>query len=288
VKSDALRRLATRARSVPLRARIPQLANRLLEPVLCGPFGLIHVVEHPKCGGTWIRNLLRSYNGTPAYLADRLVRPHDVIQAHRLYRSWYWRPVVVVRDPRDLFVSQYYHDTHYRRREKGLEIEHHFRHDPARPLREDFGAYLQAKLTLRANPPFTYAEFVHSWQNRPRACWVRYEDCLADAEAELTRIVRCFALPYDQERIRHAVEANRFENATRARTGRARQPGEADPTEFERKGIAGDWKNHFDARSCALIQRLEGWTLRVLGYEPDASWIERFLRGRSSDSDSNA
>ena len=272
-----LRELAVRASGVSLGARLPQLANALLEPLLARPFGLIHVVEHPKCGGTWIRNMLRTYNGTRAYLADRLIRPHDVIQTHRLYRPWYAHPVVVVRDPRDLFVSQYYHDTHYRRRETNLEVDRHFRHDPSRPRREDVGAYLAVKLRLRANPPFHYAEFVRSWRNRPRACWVRYEDCLLDAEGELTRIVRAFGLPYDAARIRHAVEVNRFENATLARSGRARRPGEEDPTEFERKGIAGDWKNHFDARSCALIQSQEGWTLAVLGYEPDASWIERFL-----------
>jgi len=276
--AEGLRRLATRARSVPLRARIPQLANALLEPLLARPWGLIHVVEHPKCGGTWIRNMLRAVSGMPAYLADRLIRPHDVIQAHRLHRPWYWRPVVVVRDPRDLFVSQYYHDTQYRRREKGLEIERHFRHDPSRPLRADFGAYLEAKLRLRANPPFSYTEFVHSWRNRPRVCWVRYEDCIADPEAELTRILRSFALPQEPGRIREAVEANCFENATRARTGHSRKPGEADPAEFERKGVVGDWKNHFDADSCERIQRLEGWTLRVLGYERDAGWIEPFLR----------
>ena len=98
-----------------------------------------------------------------------------------------------------------------------------------------------------------------------------------DAESELTRIVRSLGLPFDPERVRTAVDANRFEKRTEARTGRSRKPGESDPTEFERKGIAGDWKNHFDRRSCELIQRFEGWTLRVLGYECDRSWIERFL-----------
>lgn len=274
---EALRRLVVRARNVPLRSRAPQLVNAAITPLVCRPFGLVHVVEHPKCGGTWIRHMLRTYNGTPAYLGDRLIRPGDVIQAHRLYRSWYWRPVVVVRDPRDMYISQYYHDTQYVRREKNLEIERHFRHEPGRPLREDFCAYLEAKLPLRANPPFSYTEFVQSWMNRPRTCWVRYEDCLADPISELTRIVRAYALPYDPERIDNAVEVNRFENATRARTGRSRSAGEADPTEFERKGIAGDWRNHFDRRSCELIQRFEGWTLRELGYEPDRSWIERFL-----------
>ena len=46
---------------------------------------------------------------------------------------------------------------------------------------------------------------------------------------------------------------------------------------FERKGIAGDWRNHFDPRSCELLERHEGESLRRLGYEADASWIERFV-----------
>jgi hypothetical protein len=113
--------------------------------------------------------------------------------------------------------------------------------------------------------------------NRPGVVWVRYADGLADGEAELTRIVRTLGLPFDPERVRDAVQRNHFSNAARARDGRPRQPGEAEPGEFERKGIAGDWRNHFDRRACELIQRYEGWTLRVLGYEPDASWIERHL-----------
>lgn len=274
---EALRRLSARVRGVPLSARALQLANAAATPLACRPLGLIHVIEHPKCGGTWIRNMLRTYNGTPAYLADRLMRPNDVIQVHRLYRRWYWRPVVLVRDPRDMYVSQYYHDTQYRRREENLAIERHFRRDPGRPLREDFGAYLEVKLSLRANPPFAYSQFVRSWQNRPRVCWVRYEDCIASPATELTRIVRSLGLSVDPDRILHAVEVNRFENATRARNGRSRRPGEADPTEFERKGVVGDWKNHFDHRSCELIQRFEGWTLQALGYEPDRNWIDRFV-----------
>jgi len=276
-----LRVLADRLRNVPLRARAWQLANEMLTPVAGRALGLIHVVEHPKCGGSWVRKLIQTYRGGDRFLADRPLRRGDVVQIHRLHRPWYWRPVVVVRDPRDLFVSFYYHETRYSRRERHLSIERHFRHEPERPLREDFAAYLEAKLVHRTHPRFGYQEFVRSWRGRPGVAWLRYEDCLADPEGELARILRAVGLPVDLQRVHEAVELNSFENATRLRTGRSRRPGEEDPTEFERKGVAGDWKNHFDARCCELIERFEGWTLRTLEYEADASWIERFLAERA-------
>jgi hypothetical protein len=268
--------LARRARNAPLRIRALQLANGTASIFLSRPLGFIHVVESPKCGGSWIRNMLCAYNGTERFLDDRLLRPREVIQVHRLYRPWYWRPVVVVRDPRDMYVSAYYHETHYRRREKNLAIERYFRHDPSRPLREDFACYLDAKLRHRTHPPFTYRQFVQSWSNRPRVIRVRYEDFLRDAEGELSRVAQHVGLEVDPRRIQHAVETNRFENATRAR-GKSRRPGETDPGEFERKGVSGDWRNHFDRRSCELIEKYEHSTLRELGYESDAGWIERFL-----------
>ena len=273
-----LANLAHRARNVPLRIRALQLVNGAATVALSRPLGLIHVIEHPKCGGTWVRNMIQAYNGTERFLDDRLLRPREVIQVHRQYRPWYWQRVVVVRDPRDMFVSFYYHETHYRRREKGLVISRYFQHDPSRPLHDDFAAYLEAKLMRRTHPPFTYTEFVRSWQDRPRTLQVRYEDFLGDPEQQLTRVVGHLGLELDPDRIRQAIDANRFESATRER-GKARRPGEADPGEFERKGVAGDWRNHFDRRSCELIEKFEGWTLRELGYENDGRWIERFLAG---------
>jgi hypothetical protein len=271
-----LRNLLGRVRNQPLRVRARQAANLAIAAALGRRLGLVHVIEYPKCGGSWVRNMLADYVGLPHFLDDRLVRRGDVIQVHRLPKPWYRRPVVVTRDPRDMYVSTYYHETHYRNREKHMRIARFFQHDPKRPVREDFAAYLEAKLTHYTHPPFMLHEFVRAWKQRPGVLWVRYEDCLADAEAELTRMARGLGLPLDPERVKQAVEANSFRNATRKR-GRERKPGEADPGSFERKGVAGDWKNHFDRRSCELLERHEGASLRALGYEPDASWVERFL-----------
>lgn len=271
-----LRSLVDRVRNQPIGTRARQVANAALTIALGRPLGLIHVIEYPKCGGSWFRNMLQAYTGTERFLENRLLRRGDVVQVHRLPRFWYRRPIVVTRDPRDMYVSFYYHETQYRRREKHLAVSRYFQHDPSRPLREDFASYLEAKLTHVTHPPFPLAEFVRAWQARRDAVWVRYEDCLANGEAQLARVVQALGLPLDPERVRQAVEANSFQNATRAR-GKERKPGEADAGSFERKGIAGDWKNHFDRRSCELLERYEGASLRALRYEPDDGWIARFL-----------
>lgn len=273
-----LRNLLARVRNKPLRARVRQASNLAIAAVLGRRLNLIHVVEYPKCGGSWVRNMLADYRGVTRFFDDRLLRDGDVIQVHRLPKRWYRRAVVVTRDPRDMYVSTYYHETHYRNREKNIQITRHFTPDPSRPVREDFAIYLEAKLSHYTHPPFMLHEFVRAWQSRPGVVWTRYEDFLANAEAELTRVVQALGLPLDRERVKQAVEANSFQNATRKR-GRERRPGEADPGSFERKGIAGDWKNHFDARSCELLERYEGESLRRLGYEPDSGWIARFLEG---------
>jgi hypothetical protein len=271
-----LRNVIERLRNQPLGTRLRQLANTTLTMTLGRRLGFVYVIEFPKCGGSWVRNMLQTYTGTERFLEQRLLRRGDVIQVHRLPRPWFRKPVVVVRDPRDAYVSLYYHETQYAGREKRLAIERWFRRDPERPLHEDFALFLEARFAHVTHPPFMFAEFVAAWQARRDVVWVRYEDCLQNGEAELSRVVKALGLSFDPGRVRNAVEANSFENATRAR-GRERRRGEADPTAFERKGVAGDWKNHFDRRACELFERHEGAGLRALGYERDAGWIERFL-----------
>ena len=272
-----LRLALERIGNQPIEIRARQLANYVLTAAFGRQLELIHVVEYPKCGGSWVRNMLQTYTGTERFLDQRLLRRGDIVQVHQLPHRLLRRPVVVTRDPRDMYVSFYYHETQYRDREKHLAIARYFQHDPSRPLKEDFAVYLEARLTHVTHPPFPLGAFVRAWQSRPGAVWARYDRFLEDGEAELARVVKELGLPLDPARIRDAVESNSFAAATRAR-GKERKPGEADPGSFERKGVVGDWKNHFDRRSCELVERHEGASLRALGYERDGNWVERFLK----------
>ena len=54
-----------------------------------------------------------------------------------------------------------------------------------------------------------------------------------------------------------------------------RNPGEENRHSFMRKGIAGDWKNHFSKQARKIFHQYAGVELVRLGYEVDDSWVER-------------
>ena len=57
-------------------------------------------------------------------------------------------------------------------------------------------------------------------------------------------------------------------------TGRA--PGAEDRGSFIRKGVAGDWVNHFTRETAELFDELAGDALVALGYESDRGWADRY------------
>jgi hypothetical protein len=99
---------------------------------------------------------------------------------------------------------------------------------------------------------------------------VRFEDLLTDTTGTITKAIAFLSgeTP-DQDRIQKTVVATSFES----RTGRRR--GEEDlRAPSARKGIAGDWRNHFSPEAARLFDELAGENLIELGYESDHSWVE--------------
>ena len=115
--------------------------------------------------------------------------------------------------------------------------------------------------------------WVRDWLDRPRICLVHFEDMLSDPEAQLVRILNFTERPVNREHVRRVVAENSFEELTRRRDGKTRESGQGDNSKFLRRGVAGDWRNHFNARSCELIWKHAGSALERLGYESDSTWI---------------
>jgi hypothetical protein len=63
------------------------------------------------------------------------------------------------------------------------------------------------------------------------------------------------------------VEAASFE-----RLSEGREQGQEDTSSFYRKGVAGDWKNHFTERDKRIFKKEAGELLIELGYERDLDW----------------
>ncbi len=96
---------------------------------------------------------------------------------------------------------------------------------------------------------------------------VRYEDLLAEPVGEVVRLLEFLEADSGEEIARACVEAASFEQLSGGRI-----QGEEDSSSFYRKGIAGDWKNHFTEEDRRAFKEEAGELLIRLGYEKDLDW----------------
>ena len=85
---------------------------------------------------------------------------------------------------------------------------------------------------------------------------VRYEDLAGHGIHEVSRLYDFIGLSHDGDAIDRVVEATAIENA--------RQPGNE---HHIRKGVVGDWHNHFSDDDRRLFDDLAGDLMTTLGYE---------------------
>jgi Sulfotransferase domain len=97
---------------------------------------------------------------------------------------------------------------------------------------------------------------------------IRYGDLLhRDFEIFSKVLLQDCKLPIRQSRFEEIVSACRFESMTRGRNR-----GEEDLGAHQRKGIAGDWRNHFSERVKDAFKDKYGQLLIATGYESDEDW----------------
>lgn len=96
---------------------------------------------------------------------------------------------------------------------------------------------------------------------------VRYEDLSSDPVGETRKLLEFLGADSGEEAARQCVEAASFEQLSGGRT-----QGEEDSTSFYRKGVAGDWKNHFTEGDREIFKQEAGELLVRLGYEQDLDW----------------
>lgn len=232
-------------------------------------------VTHWKAGSQWIRAIihrldssrlvvgpgiayLEGYGGTsgalysPVYLhreAFYRIAGHD--PSHRR--------VVVVRDLRDAAVSWYFSVLHsHPSNQKVLEF------------REQLATLSLADGLLLAfeRPVAVMAKTQSSWREAPddERLMIRYEDLISDSALWMNRLLDHLGVNADPLARAAALQAESFEN----RTGR--KLGEEDVSRHERKGVAGDWQNHFTDRVKDAFKEKFGQVLIETGYEADLNW----------------
>ena len=234
----------------------------------------VYVVGYPRSGTTWVASLTADYLGVPVHVPEgpswRIVHAR-VFHTHRIITvPWVRkRTVYVIRDGRDAIVSRYFRHViegtnRFKRRAEGA-IGGPL--DPDKVV-ENLPRYIEFLGSSRYGS-VDYRTHLEAWQASDYIT-IRYEDLVADAEGAFSSVVeQITGKPADQGRVQSAVARNSFETIS----GRAR--GRTDPSSFFRKGVVGDWRNHFDREAATAFDEYAGSLLISLGYEDDHSWVEQ-------------
>lgn len=237
----------------------------------------IFLVSFPKSGNTWTRFLLANlrYPEQPATFAniDRLVpdptgttkrdfermpRPR-IIKSHECFDPRYRRVIYIVRDPRDVVVSQY----HYHRKLRKIADDS--------PI-ENFVARFLAGETC---PHGSWGQNVSTWlatsEGNPRFLLLRYEDMVADTARELAKVVAFLNMSVSPEQIAQAVErssADRMRKLEKTQTDlQGLTRGSRKDLSFVRAAGSGGWRSELPASMVEKIEAAWGPLMRHLGYE---------------------
>jgi hypothetical protein len=235
------------------------------------------IISYPRSGSTWTRFLVANLaypNETVSFAnLDSLVpatavssrrslknaRRPRIIKTHNYYDHRYQKVVYVVRDPRDVVLSE------YRFHLKGRKIEDGYPMDRfvARFVAGEVGNY------------GSWKENVASWLatrgDSPDFLLLRYEDMVADTVRELTKIATFMKFDASAERVARAAERSSADSM------RAMEKKESEAwvvTKGRRKDIpfvgtatSGGWKSKLPGSCVSQIEAAWAPLMRWLGYE---------------------
>lgn len=240
----------------------------------------VYVAEYPRAGGTWVRRMVVD-------LLAAAGRSTAVVTHCHWAHSPHLRPAVyVLRDGRDVVVSfWYYHLLERRRRPAMARHIDPFLAEVAGDLDEDnladIRSHLPRFIEALAERPMggmrrpgaaglqPWPDHVTTWTAGDEVLAVRYEDLLSDTAGTLGTITRHLSIDLPARRLQQVARDHSFAATS------GRPPGQEDVASTQRKGVVGDWRNHFSQEAARVFDALGGDVLIDLNYEPDRSWIDR-------------
>jgi hypothetical protein len=245
------------------------------------PWQAVLVNGSPKSGTTWMVKLIASvpgyypagnfqgqisrYRNAPA---GAVIHGHDPFSPElaAYLEEGRVKVILMVRDPRDQAVSRLYH----------------IRRDEGHPWRRRLNEVNDSEglmLCIRGAEGLPGAQEMiglsQSWLGQgDRVLCLQYEQLTTAPLQQMERVCAYLAIPASRQLLQAIVDRNRFERLSVGRRiwQASRQPGQEDTASHFRKGIVGDWRNHFqdDHRRC--FKEVAGELLITLGYEQDLAW----------------
>jgi len=246
----------------------------LMDPIEPKTLPSIFHVTHWKAGSQWVSSVLKFAVG------QRLVHPQagmggplgGPLQEGKIYSPVYAsrdqfqavvpndaarRTFVVIRDPRDTLISWYF----------SLMFSHGSAEPTVQESRDELRAMKKTDglAQMIGKHLQEVAQIQREWITAGARIF-RYEDLVANEQETFKQIFEFCQLRTPALRRRWIVFRHNFKVLTLGRLGRENAKSHL------RKGMSGDWKNHFDDDLKRLFKAQYGETLALAGYEKDDSW----------------
>lgn len=238
----------------------------------------VQLASYPKSGNTWTRFLIANLmypdravgfgnihqlvldpEATSKRRFDAAPRPR-IIKTHGPFDPRYRKVIYIVRDARDVAISQY----HYQRKIRRITDDH--------PLEKFIADFISGDNVRNIG---SWGENVASWMATRRApdsfLLVRYEDLLADTSGQLTRIGRFLGIEVTAARLQQAQTKSSVENMRKSEKEQGHKSGllkgSRTDISFIRAAKSGGWRTELPAPFVAQIEAAWGHLLELLGYE---------------------
>ena len=243
----------------------------------------VFTVSYPKSGNTWTRfligNLIYPDGVDFSNIDERLPDPWDlskrhlkklprprVLKSHQWFDARYGRVICIVRDPRDVVLSEYHFDVKRMAIEEGFPIERFVTRCVAGEINHEFGSWgenIGSWLAARQNSK--------KFQSGENFLLLRYEDMLADPVRELRKVALFLGIEPAQDRLAKAVERSSADEMRKMEKLQAHLWTSTKDTRLDKPFIrtakSGGWRNELPKSCVAEIESAWGRLMTELGYE---------------------
>lgn len=236
---------------------------------MSNPSTIFHIT-HWKAGSQWIHRILRElFPGKiispkiyeKQFLDEPLVQGYVYPTVYVTREQFFsvklpsnYKKFVVIRDLRDTLISGYF----------SVRYSHALIDNDLRALREKLDALpLEDGLLLLMDEWLARSAKIQASWAKSNESIVRYEDLLSqDTDILSDILIKQFELDISPQKLAKIISANRF-----SQVSKGRPPGKENIYSHQRKGIAGDWRNHFTPVVKKRFSDLYGGLLLQTGYE---------------------
>jgi hypothetical protein len=179
-----------------------------------------------------------------------------------------FRAFHVIRDPRDIIVSAYFSHLYSHPTEGWSELVE--QRERLKSLSKDEGLLMTIEFLKHLKVEkfeLNLFESMYNWDYfLPNVMEIKFEDLIYKSDDKFIKIFKFLGI-FDEFKI---IEALREHDFSILSGGRSR--GQEDLASHYRKGVPGDWKNHFKEEHIQTFKSNYNDLLVKLGYEKSTDW----------------